>query len=449
MANITNGTVTVQVNGGVGPYQYTLLNAGNNNLVPSNAYPTFTNPVNSVVNDTFTFGDASDNTGNSGLQAGSYIVKIVDSNLCETLSSVLVVSNATPSPTATPVPMPTATPVPDPTATAIPDPTATEVPDPTATPVPDPTATAIPDPTATPVPDPTATAIPDPTATPVPDPTATAIPDPTATPVPVVSWYINVTDGNGDSNPTQACEDVTVEVWTSDFNTLNDMSFGDLIFLDAGLSVPFNGGAKWYDIGNTYGGAATMKFEYRSGVGVNNTADCPVVVVPTATPIPDPTSTPVPVETASTYWFHWNGSGGYPGVESLINIGESAYYLNDNSPTLNFDDVFVDMLANAGTPLNVPLINLASFNSIDASTIADGTISFDSNTSNPQKYYIAIPTSVSSDDYTTVAAFNDAANGVPFTFFDKLTFNYLEETYTLYEVYRDANASAMVLNCNI
>ena len=191
MANITNGTVTVQATGGVGPYQYTLLNAGNNNPIPSNAYPTFTNPVNSVGYDTFTFGDASDNTGNSGLQAGSYIVKIVDSNLCETFSSVLVVSNATPSPTATAMPDPTATPVPDPTATAIPDPTATPVPDPTATAIPDPTATAIPDPTATPVPDPTATEViptatpvPDPTATAIPDPTATAIPDPTATPVP-------------------------------------------------------------------------------------------------------------------------------------------------------------------------------------------------------------------------------------------------------------------------
>ena len=191
MANITNGTVTVQVTGGVGPYQYTLLNAGNNNPVPQNAYPTFTNPVNNVVTDTFKFGDTSDSTGNSGLQAGSYIVKIVDSNLCETFSSVLVVSNATPSPTATPVPMPTSTPVPDPTATVVPDPTSTPVPDPTSTPVPDPTATVVPDPTATvvpptstPVPDPTATVVPDPTSTPVPDPTATVVPDPTSTLVP-------------------------------------------------------------------------------------------------------------------------------------------------------------------------------------------------------------------------------------------------------------------------
>ena len=201
MANVTNGTVRVTVSGGVGPYQYTLLNAGNNNPVPQNAYPTFTNPVNGVASSSFTFGSAADITGNSGLAPGSYKVKIVDGNGCETISTVLTVIN-TPEPTSTPIPDPTATPVPDPTATVVPDPTATQVVidptatpvpdptatqvviDPTATPVPDPTATAIPDPTATPVPDPTATAIPDPTATPVPDPTATAIPDPTATAIP-------------------------------------------------------------------------------------------------------------------------------------------------------------------------------------------------------------------------------------------------------------------------
>ena len=126
MANVTNGTVRVTVSGGVGPYQYTLLNAGNNNPVPQNAYPTFTNPVNGVASSSFTFGSAADITGNSGLAPGSYKVKIVDGNGCETISTVLTVIN-TPAPTATPIP--TATPVPDPTATAIPDPTATPVPD--------------------------------------------------------------------------------------------------------------------------------------------------------------------------------------------------------------------------------------------------------------------------------------------------------------------------------
>ena len=110
MANINNGTVTVQVVGGVGPYQYTLLNAGTNQPIPNNAYPTFQNPVNNIVSNTFTFGNATDNTGNSGLAPGQYKVKIVDSNLCETVSNTLFVTDITPiPPTATPVPVPTAT----------------------------------------------------------------------------------------------------------------------------------------------------------------------------------------------------------------------------------------------------------------------------------------------------------------------------------------------------
>ncbi len=125
MANITNGTVSVTVSGGVGPYQYTLLNAGNNLPVPQNAYPTFQNPVNSVVSNSFTFGNATDYSGNSGVVAGDYKIKIVDGNGCETFTNVLTVNANTPSPTATPVPtaVPTATPVPPtpmPTATAIP-----------------------------------------------------------------------------------------------------------------------------------------------------------------------------------------------------------------------------------------------------------------------------------------------------------------------------------------
>jgi hypothetical protein len=132
MALITNGTVSVSVIGGVGPYQYTLLNAGTMLPVPSNTYPTFTNPV-SVISNTFTFGNASDTTGDSGLQAGSYRVKIVDANGCETFSDTLVVSSTAPIPTSTPYP-----PTPTPT-TVPPTPTPTTVP-PTATPVP-PTAT--------------------------------------------------------------------------------------------------------------------------------------------------------------------------------------------------------------------------------------------------------------------------------------------------------------------
>ena len=179
MANITNGTVSVTITGGVGPYRYTLLDAGNLQPIPQDAYATFTNPINNVSQESITFGDSTDETGNSGLVSGSYRVRVIDGNDCITISGELIVSdeavdlcaafgvassstslatnncdiftvdNTTITDTVT-VPDPTATDVPDPTATPVPDPTATDVPDPTATP--EPTATAIPDPTATPAP---------------------------------------------------------------------------------------------------------------------------------------------------------------------------------------------------------------------------------------------------------------------------------------------------------
>jgi len=166
MANITNGTVSVTITGGVGPYRYTLLDAGNLQPIPQDAYATFTNPINNVSQESITFGDSTDETGNSGLVSGSYRVRVIDGNDCITISGELIVSdeavdlcaafgvassstslatnncdiftvdNTTITDTTTPVPDPTATDVPDPTATPVPDPTATDVPDPTATPTP-------------------------------------------------------------------------------------------------------------------------------------------------------------------------------------------------------------------------------------------------------------------------------------------------------------------------
>ena len=258
MANITNGTVSVTVSGGVGPYQYTLLNAGNNLPVPQNAYPTFQNPVNSVVSNSFTFGNATDYSGNSGVVAGDYKIKIVDGNGCETFTNVLTVNANIPSPTATPFPtaVPTATPVP----TVIP----------TATPVP----TAVP--TATPVPDPTATAIPDPTATPVPDPTATAIPDPTATPVPTAI-----------PSPTFDCATAQLSV--------SDGVVGDGVVFESGGNATGLVPAQYVLGSNTYTATIIVPETDSNGNAYSNAGvaiECTATAIGTA--IPDPTATPVP-----------------------------------------------------------------------------------------------------------------------------------------------------------
>ena len=385
MANITNGTVTVQVTGGVGPYQYTLLNAGNNNPVPQNAYPTFTNPVNNVVTDTFKFGDTSDSTGNSGLQAGSYIVKIVDSNLCETLSSVLVVSNATPSPTATPVPMPTSTPVPDPTATVVPDPTstpdptATVVPDPTATVVPDPTATVVPDPTATVVPDPTSTPVPDPTSTPVPDPTATVVPDPTATVVPPTSTPVPDPTATVVPDPTSTpVPDPTATVVPDPTSTL----------------VP----------------------DPTSTPVPDPTA---TVVPPTSTPVPDPTSTPVP--DSPGYAFHL-GNGGYPYAQDLIN--DPLYSSTSGASTVDFATLFTDMLANPGSYESV----------VTVPTISDGTQIVYPISTAQNYYWLLLPDSMGIPDLTQVSKLADIQNMTPDIAIAKLATTIDGEQSTLYRI---------------
>jgi hypothetical protein len=486
MANINNGTVTVQVVGGVGPYQYTLLNAVTNQPIPNNAYPTFQNPVSNIVANTFTFGNATDNTGNSGLAPGQYKVKIIDSNLCETVSNTLFVTDATPIP-------PTATPVPVPTATILP------------------TATAI-IPTATPEPEPTATEV-IPTATPVPDPTATEVPVPTATPLTLESLGIiagvqvepssiwNQFSGQyffGNDPSAQTNVDAVTCYFTGLILTdPTKYAMGNTYQIIAGETLQvgtqlYNNGIPQYGgivkgiiydpmIGSYNGhfvhGATYTYIEADiNGIVTYITTDTICAPAPTATPvpdptataipdptatpvpdptataIPDPTATPVPEPTATsvpegsaTFWFHWNGNGGYPGVDSLT-TPSSLYYLNNNEMTTDFDLIFADMLANEGTANNVEQIYSDVFSAINNTEIPNGTLYFAANLTSSERYYIAIPKSVSTTDYVTTASFADAANGIAFTFASKLDFTHLGNGYTLYEVFAQPIAGELTLN---
>jgi len=453
MANITNGTVTVQVTGGVGPYQYTLLNAGDNLPVPSNAYPTFTNPVNSVVADTFTFGNASDITGNSGLQAGSYIVKIVDANSCETFSNVLVVSDATPSPTATPVPPtptpnsgsgsgsgggagptptsvePTATPVPEPTATEV-EPTPTEV-EPTATPVPDPTATIEPTatlfpdptatpfehitptpvpPTATPVPDPTATPVP-PTATPAPEPTPTDVPEPTATEVPPTATPF--------PDPTATPVPTVTPVPEPTATAIPDPTATEVIPTATPIPDPT---ATPVPTATEVPPTATPVPPTATPVPPTATPVPPTAtpVPPTATPVP-PTATPVPEPTGITGLQFHLGIEGYPYAQDLIG---GTLYKSDNSVAAGFPDLLGDMLANPGSyePVNeVP------------SWIPGNTTFTMAASAGANFYWLVIPTSASVPDLTTNAKIS--IDGAPDDIASaKLDFNFEGNQYTLYKL---------------
>ena len=140
---------------------------------------------------------------------------------------------------------------------------------------------------------------PTPTPTAVPNPTATAVPNPTATPADAgVQFYLDATDGNGNSN-SGTCGPTDVPVWTSSFANINSILANNTesLFSDSAMTVPFSGGARWYTISDIAGGA-TYQILVREGV-INNIADCPLEQVPTATPIPEPTATPVPEPTAT------------------------------------------------------------------------------------------------------------------------------------------------------
>ena len=147
--------------------------------------------------------------------APAVMVKVIDSNNCETFHIETCVSPTNPTPsTPTPTPTPTHTPTtPTPTPTRTPTPTPTRTP---TTPTPTPTPTLTPTPTrtpTTPTPTPTptltptptrtpTTPTPTPTLTPTPTPTPTLTPTPTPTPTvpPIYAYVVPEPQDNGDSS---------------------------------------------------------------------------------------------------------------------------------------------------------------------------------------------------------------------------------------------------------
>ena len=216
---------------------------------------------------------------------------------------------------------------------------------------------------------------------------------PTATPVPAAQYFVNVESGSGDSDNSQQCEVVTIPIWSPDFSTLYDAAFGDRLYADADLTVPFDGGAQWYDLGSTSGVVAGLKMLVRTGT-ITETADCPAVV-PTATPAPEPTETPVPEPTATprptdapaddAYFFHLGGAS-YPYSLDLMST-ENPLYLTTNEVSTSeppFADVFGEMLTNTEV-----------YNSIGTVDLNGENPSWTYETSeSPEYYWLVVPTSL-------------------------------------------------------
>jgi len=254
-----------------------------------------------------------------------------------------VASNViTPVPSNTPTPTPTGTATPTPTASPTPSATATATPTPSPTPdcfmiidgevftgaTPTPTATATPTPTPA---GQTATPTPTPTNTPIgftPTPTATPTVTPTA-PSSVFSFGITT---DGFETFTEACAGIIgSKVYTNAFTDINDAFFGNDLWTDTLLTVPFSGGGLFYGMSNNTpaGSPVTNYIRYIDGTGIVSEAPC---AAPTGTPTATPTATPVPTPTPIAQL--WGTSMG-ASAQSVCGFS--------NTPTAYYSPDFIDV----------------------------------------------------------------------------------------------------------
>ena len=147
------------------------------------------------------------------------------------------------------------------------------------------------------------------------------------------------------------------------------------------------------------------------------------------------------------HWLHWSSNAGYPSGASLIVEPSGGWYLNNNTQTSDFSAVWADMVANQGTANNVPVIETFQMlgSGLTQSSIPNGTIGFDA-IGAANRYYIAIPQSISGDPSST-ALFQlpDSANA-DITFSGRMAFQISGVDYWLYDVGLTASVDALNLN---
>ena len=147
------------------------------------------------------------------------------------------------------------------------------------------------------------------------------------------------------------------------------------------------------------------------------------------------------------HWLHWSSNAGYPSGASLIVEPSGGWYLNNNTQTSDFSAVWADMVANQGTANNVPVIETFQMlgSGLTQSSIPNGTIGFDA-IGAANRYYIAIPQSISGDPSST-ALFQlpDSANA-DITFSGRMAFSISGVEYWLYDVGLTASVDALNLN---
>ena len=161
-----------------------------------------------------------------------------------------------------------------------------------------------PTPTATPAVTPTSTVTqtPGPTKTPssTPEPTPTNTPSPT--PAETIEFFFNAGPSGGAPDSNLECQPVNDAVYSNDFNTVTAAQIGDFVFVDPGLTTPFQGADLWYDAEDNAGFIGVVKFQIDNSGLIRDIADCPTPVTPTPTQTPTQTAevTPTPTTPGGT-----------------------------------------------------------------------------------------------------------------------------------------------------
>jgi hypothetical protein len=248
------------------------------------------------------------------------------------------------------------------------------------------------------------------------------------TPLPVYDYYLHEIPTRGNDGPGNACVDVQHQVWTHDFATINSAQTGDLIYSDSAMTTTWNGDDKWYDIGDSNGGAGVRKLKINSNGIILQTTACPTIL-------------------SKAYYFH-GGAGTWPYGSPNITDVNATYYYGAGTSTTDFGVAFADMMTNSPSPYNqstgsanYPNIGEFTFGATETITnsfkqwsyLETGTSAGQAGTNEP--YYLVVPNNNDfSEDLVASSLIANTANNQPVQCSSQKDFFWAGQNWTIYQL---------------
>ena len=183
-------------------------------------------------------------------------------------------------------------------------------------------------------PTPTATTV---GPTPTPTPTPTISPTPTPSPV-LFSFAVTAYD----SVKNDVCFiPVVTTVYTDEFTSWANITSGDRIYTDSGLTTEIYGGNNFYGMNDGLTGTTTYTFRYSTGFGVDQVDNCG------SSPTPTPTQTPTPTPTPNAFNFIITAYDSIQGTACGNALSQSVYTydFNNFSEIVSSDRIYSDEAA--------------------------------------------------------------------------------------------------------